>query len=184
MKTWVRPRHWLLLPLTSRPGVLCGVRQERHQHEQASDDLTGGKIPRLRHADAAPHQGLCFCCRKGNWTGSSEPHVCVWGQCHCSKVTTPLLFLHFYNWYVSLYTVLFKVLLYNEYLKTTWTTDFPRGCDWLHQTRQGDKWYLYYVNKNIFKPLIKYLCCCPFDFQSLWMVWFPSQLQYVERCLL
>ena len=55
--------------LTSWLGVLRGVWQERHQHEQAGGHLTGGKIPCVRHEDPAPHQGLRLRFRKGNWHG-------------------------------------------------------------------------------------------------------------------
>lgn len=47
-------------------GMLCGVWQERHQHEQAGGHFTGGKIPRFWHEDPAPYQRL----RLGFWKGN------------------------------------------------------------------------------------------------------------------
>lgn len=70
-------RDWERFSLASWPGMLCGVWQERHQHEQAGSHLTGGKIPRLWHEDPAPHQGLRLGFRKGNWLGWGEPDGCL-----------------------------------------------------------------------------------------------------------
>lgn len=52
--------------LTLCAGLLCGVWQEKHQHEQAGGHITGGKIPRLWPEDPARHQRLRLCVRKGN----------------------------------------------------------------------------------------------------------------------
>lgn len=89
-------RKWLLFFLTSRPGMLRGVRQERHQHEQAGRHLTGGKIPCLWHEDPTPHQGLRLCFRKGNWPGWREPDGCLaptYGK-NVKRLLSLLLFLH------------------------------------------------------------------------------------------
>lgn len=85
----------LLFFLTSCPGMLRGVWQERHQHEQAGGHLTGGKIPRLWHEDPAPHQGLRLCFRKGNWVERARRMFgsYVWEK--CQKVITMIItFLH------------------------------------------------------------------------------------------
>lgn len=105
--------------LTPWPGMLRGIRQERHQHEQAGRHVTGGKIPCVWHEDPACHQGICLCFRKGNWPGGRGlPEGCLapmygkhvkegfiiisaflyyylygleWNGCTC-------VFDHFYSW--------------------------------------------------------------------------------------
>lgn len=92
-------REWLLFFLTSWPGMLCGVWQERHQHEQAGGHLTWRKIPRLWHEDPAPHQGLHLRFWKGNWPGWREPDGCLaptYGK-NVKRLLWLLLFLHLYG---------------------------------------------------------------------------------------
>lgn len=62
---WTFTGHMIFF-LTLCAGMLCGVWQEKHQHEQAGSHITGRKIPHLWHEDPAPHQRLRLCLRKGN----------------------------------------------------------------------------------------------------------------------
>lgn len=71
------PEGVIVIFLTPWPGMLRGVRQERHQHEQAGGHLTRGEITRLWHEDPACHQGLRLRFRKGNWPGWRQPDGCL-----------------------------------------------------------------------------------------------------------
>lgn len=69
----------VVFSLMSWAGLLCGVWQERHRHEQAGGHFPGGKIPRLRPQDPAPHQGFCLSLWKGTVSdpGWSQTDGCL-----------------------------------------------------------------------------------------------------------